>query len=287
LVNAALFALGAIALWATNALVGKLALALMPVQNVQLLQFAGAAAVFCVIRSRSSEAGGGPLLAAIALGILGLTGTMVFQYLAFAAGPIADVNIVAYSWPLLAALIVMIGNPVARSWRFAVLTAVGFAGAVLVIVQDGNGLRFSTMGMGHAWAILSALCMAVYSAAIGRIRCNQDIAHIAGALVGCAGAAFWVATTSTGWPSPTTVGFWLALYLGVGPIGLGYFLWARAMRKDPKGRTAGLGYLTPVLSATLLAFAGVQMGLLAVAGSFLVVVCSAATGIEAQRHASE
>jgi drug/metabolite transporter (DMT)-like permease len=44
------FALGAVALWATNALVGKTLLALYPVSQVQFLQFCGAALVFALIR---------------------------------------------------------------------------------------------------------------------------------------------------------------------------------------------------------------------------------------------
>ena len=44
------FALGAVALWATNALVGKTLLASHPVSHVQFLQFCGASLVFALIR---------------------------------------------------------------------------------------------------------------------------------------------------------------------------------------------------------------------------------------------
>ncbi|WP_245468173.1 hypothetical protein [Mesorhizobium sp. M1D.F.Ca.ET.043.01.1.1] len=47
------FAFGAVALWATNALVGKTLLASHPVSHVQFLQFFGAALVFALIRLMS------------------------------------------------------------------------------------------------------------------------------------------------------------------------------------------------------------------------------------------
>jgi len=286
-VKATVLALCAITLWATNAFVAKLALSTLPVEQIQELQFAGASAVFLVTRLGSANsARGGPLVASIALGLLGVTGTMIFQYLAFAAGPIAEVNIVAYSWPLLAALLFMAGNVVARSWRYAVLTSFGFLGVVLVILPNASSDRFATLGSGHFWAIASALCMASYSAAIGRIKCNQDTAHLVGSLAGFAIAAIWSVTSLTGLPHPTSMAFWLGLYLGAGPIGLGYFFWARAMRNDASGRTAALGYLTPVGSTALLVLTGATISPLAVIGSLLVIACSAVTGIEAKRNAT-
>src|SRR6478609_8711635 len=55
-ISALVFAAGAVALWSTNALVGKSLLATHPVSQVQFLQFAGAALVFALIRFMSREA---------------------------------------------------------------------------------------------------------------------------------------------------------------------------------------------------------------------------------------
>src|SRR3954464_12431401 len=79
--SALVFAAGAVALWSTNALVGKSLLASHPVSLVQLLQFCGAALVFAVIHLASRKnaapenAATGAL--AVAVGIIGLVGTMV------------------------------------------------------------------------------------------------------------------------------------------------------------------------------------------------------------------
>lgn len=38
------------------------------------------------------------------VGVIGLTGTIFLQYLAFAAAPIVAANVLTYGWPLLAAV---------------------------------------------------------------------------------------------------------------------------------------------------------------------------------------
>ena len=56
--SALVFAAGAVALWATNALVGKSLLASHSVSQVQFLQFVGAALVFALIRQLDGMAAG-------------------------------------------------------------------------------------------------------------------------------------------------------------------------------------------------------------------------------------
>src|SRR5258708_737663 len=122
--SALVFAAGAVGLWSTNALVGKSLLASHPVSLVQFLQFSGAALVFAVIRLMSRETAtpenaalAGPITASAALvpigvGIVGLVGTMVLQYIAFAAMPVIEANLVAYTWPLMvAAAVIVLENP--------------------------------------------------------------------------------------------------------------------------------------------------------------------------------
>ena len=282
--NSALLALGAIVLWSTNAIVAQFALGALQVEQVQLLQFAGATAVFLVAKLLTGNTGGGSIATGALLGLVGITGTMVFQYLAFAAGPIAEVNIVAYAWPLMAALIFIAVGKAERPLCFASLTLLGFIGAALVILRDADGIHLSKLGSGHIWALASAFCMASYSAAIGRVKCDQHTAHLAGSLAGLAIAGLWCVMAGYSIPDPGSISFWLALYLGAGPIGIGYLLWAWAMRTDTAGRLESIGYLTPVSSTMLLMLSGVVMGPIAILGSVIVITCCAAIGIEAQRH---
>src|SRR3954470_11417555 len=75
-VSALVFATGAVALWSTNALVGKSLLASHPVSQVQFLQFVGAALVFAAIRLMSREKAtaitASTALVPLAVGFIGL-----------------------------------------------------------------------------------------------------------------------------------------------------------------------------------------------------------------------
>jgi drug/metabolite transporter (DMT)-like permease len=284
-VNPALFAIAAIAFWSTNAVVAKLALGSLDVDQVQVLQFAGAAIVFAAAQiSRASRISSS--VPSILLGVIGLTGTMVFQYIAFAQGPIGEVNIIAYAWPLLAAITLLAKGAVPRPHVFLLLTTLGFLGAALVVIHPGAGLQLASVTWGHAAAIASAVCMATYTVAIGRIAIDQNLAHLGGAMVGIAIALIWCMLWGAGWPSPYEPAFWLGLYLGIGPIGVGYLLWATAMTRDQTGRVATLAYLTPVVSTGLLMTHGEDVHGLAILGAIIVVAACAAIGFESRSHAS-
>jgi len=63
--------------------------------------------VFALIRFMSREEAP-PMapraaLAPLAVGFIGLVGTMVLQYIAFASMPVIEANLVAYTWPLMVA----------------------------------------------------------------------------------------------------------------------------------------------------------------------------------------
>ncbi|MEZ5925900.1 MAG: DMT family transporter [Hyphomicrobiaceae bacterium] len=285
--NAPLLALAAIAFWATNAMTARLALGTLNVAQIQLLQFAGAALVFAVAlagRRRPQQARS--VGASLVLGLIGLTGTMVFQYIAFATGPIGEVNIVAYAWPLLAALALLVRGRVPRPLVFLLLTALGFIGAALIVVRPGEEVMFASLSLGHLAAIASALCMATYTVVVGSVAIDQHLAHLGGGVAGFVIAMGWCMSVGVDWPTPTAPAFWIGLYLGIGPIGVGYLLWAMAMSRDTTRRVSMLGYLTPVASTGLLLVSGESIHMLALVGAVIVVGACAAIGFESRSHAS-
>ena len=144
--SALVFAAGAVALWSTNALVGKSLLATYPVSLVQFLQFVGAALVFVIIQFMSREnvqsenaprenavASAKAGLLPVTVGFIGLVGTMVLQYIAFASMPVIEANLVAYTWPLMvAAAVIGLEHP-RRPVLLGLTAALGFVGVALVI----------------------------------------------------------------------------------------------------------------------------------------------------------
>ncbi|RVD28234.1 DMT family transporter, partial [Mesorhizobium sp. M4B.F.Ca.ET.017.02.2.1] len=167
------FAAGAVALWSTNALVGKSLLENHPVSLVQFLQFIGAALVFALIRLKRRAPihllpqgeKGRPVsnLAAFAVGFIGLVGTMVLQYIAFASMPVIEANLVAYTWPLMVAAALIVLDSPRRPALLGVTAALGFVGVALVISGGREQSLFQGNLVGYLAAFGSALCMAFYS----------------------------------------------------------------------------------------------------------------------------
>jgi drug/metabolite transporter (DMT)-like permease len=282
-------ALAAVALWSTNALAARFALAELEVVQVLALQFGGAAATLAVLRvarlaraGRSDEIARRPalrsseVLAGVAVGVVGLTGTISLQYLAFATAPIVEANVVAYGWPLFAALWAALVYRNRRTLAGVPLAVVGFAGVALIL---GSGGGFSGSGggsAGYAAALASAVCMTFYTVASGRSRFPADASLLPAAAFG---SAFAIALCIGGFApwvwSAAGPGAWVAsVYAGVGPMAGGFLLWGLAMSGGGANRFAPLGYATPLLSTALLVLFGETLEPGALLGALLVLVCS-------------
>ena len=281
--SAPAFAAGAVALWSTNALVARYLLSDHPLALVQFLQFAGAALVFLAIRllwrtvapTRPDE---GPRL--LLVGLVGLVGTMVLQYLAFALMPVVEANLIAYTWPLMVAAAVIASGRAQRPTALAATAAVGFVGVALVMTGGRDGTLMQGNLAGYAAALGSALCMAFYTLAIGRSAASAERTLLPAALIGCAGTFIWCLRDGVPWHIGSDL--LLGLYLGAGPMGLGYYFWSRAMQYDRGGKVALAAYLTPVASTALLGLAGERLTVPAGLGGLLVIASCLALGLERQ-----
>ena len=149
-------AFAAVALWSTNALAAKLALAELGVVQVLALQFGGATVTLAALRAARSARAGGPgetvrrlslrlpyVLGGMAVGVVGLTGTISLQYLAFATAPIVEANVLAYGWPLFAAIWAAIAYRTRQTLTGVPLAMVGFVGVALIL---GSGSGFWASG---------------------------------------------------------------------------------------------------------------------------------------------
>ncbi len=284
-------ALVAILFWSTNALAAKFALADLGVVQVLALQFAGATATLATIRAgsgrgtsaapranRSSEAvrRPSPVSSGVLVGVVGLTGTIFLQYLAFATAPIVEANVVAYGWPLFAALWAALAYRSRQTLAGVPLAIVGFAGVALIL---GPGTSFaSTDGgtAGYVAALASAVCMAFYTIMSGSLRAPVGTFLLPAAALGMvfalalcvAGLAPWV------WMS-ASLGAWAAsVYAGVGPMAGGFLLWGLAMSGGGAKRLGPLGYATPLLSTVLLLLFGETFTSTTLFGALLILVCS-------------
>ena len=268
---------GAILLWSTNAFVGKYALSELSVAQVQTFQFAGAATTFLALRVAT---GGGVWTSvkadALVIGLIGLVGTMVFQYLAFSVGPIAVVNLLAYAWPLLMAFAVIAMGSSNSPLTLHLVSMSGFVGVALLIGDTGSTESVPASAFGYVFASLSAACMATYSIGVARLKSSPADVLLPASLIGLFLTAGWWSFTESNALSPPTV--LAALYLGIGPMGFGYILWSYAMRAGSVGPLSTLGYATPVLSTIFLIASGERLTLLAMFGGAMIVAACALSG---------
>ena len=217
-------------------------------------------------------------LAPLAVGFIGLVGTMVLQYIAFASMPVIEANLVAYTWPLMvAAAVIAFDNP-RRPVLLGLAAALGFFGVALVISGGRQSSWFQGDLIGYFAAFGSALCMAFYSVMVGRLAISPDRLLLPSSLVGVALTLLWCAGEVAPWPAGMDLA--LGLYLGAGPMGLGYYFWSRALKLEGSGKVAVVAYLTPIASTLLLTLSGERLTTTAIAGAVLVIGSCIAVGLE-------
>lgn len=284
-----LAALAAVTLWSTNAFGAELALGEMGLGWLLLVQFSTASGALLVVRAvqdrrpvrtavTGSPASGPerPDRTAIVIGIVGLTGTMFLQYLAFATAPIVAANVLAYAWPLLAAIWLAVTRRNRHASVSAGLAVLGFAGIGLIFTgpsQSTAEVASPAGPWGYVAALGSAVCMAIYTlGASRRPETGSSSVLIPATLAGVA-AAIVVAALDDG-PAPTVTGVLAAACLGLGPMAAGYLLWTRAMSGGGAERLSPLGYATPLLSTVLLLATGASSDRTTFVGIGLVLGCS-------------
>jgi drug/metabolite transporter (DMT)-like permease len=283
----------AILFWSTNALAAKFALAELGVVQVLALQFGGATATLATLRAlrtaqtdaranRSSKAVqwssllSSDVLGGVLVGVVGLTGTIFLQYLAFATAPIVEANVVAYGWPLFAALWAALAYRSRQTLAGVPLAIIGFAGVALIL-SSGSGLGSTDGGTaGYVAALASAVCMAFYTVMAGRSRARVDTFLLPATVFGTVSALALCVTGLAPWIwAPVSLGAWVAsVYAGVGPMAGGFMLWRLAMSGGGAKRLAPLGYATPLLSTVLLVLFGETFTSNTLFGALLVLVCS-------------
>jgi drug/metabolite transporter (DMT)-like permease len=265
---------GAIGLWSLNAAAGGAALEQLTVLQVLALQFAGAFAVLAGHRAKQRRAVA-PVLAprTMAIGSVGLAGTIGLQYLAFGLAPLLAANAIAYAWPLLVAAWIALtggGRGARASLAFA---AIGFAGVVLVFAARGeHGPAGSAPLVGYVAALGSALAMATYTVAVNRVRVPAGDLLLAGTGAGALLTAPAALIEGADWTPLWAAA--LALAIGAAMLAAGYGLWTLAMAAPGGARLAPAAYATPLLSTGLLIATGERLPALGLAGCGLIVVCA-------------
>jgi drug/metabolite transporter (DMT)-like permease len=269
-------ALTSVLFWSTNALAAKYGLENLKVSELLTIQFSAAAVTFIflhIVRNRDLLIFSGlPSFKHIFVGLVGLVGTIILQYTAFSIGNILEANVIAYSWPLIVAVWAAIVLRNLIGFAGIGLALIGFFGVAMIIATKEN-LNFFEQGIdsGGAVALVSALCMAFYTVASSNIRMTEKLL-IPVTLIGAMSCFIFAHFQGSSWPDINY--WWVAAYIGVGPMAIGYFLWSYAMSGDGAKIIAPIGYATPLLSTILLLVSGEDYTKRTMYGIFLILSCS-------------
>ncbi len=197
-------------------------------------------------------------VATFAFGVASLFVYHVCLVAAFRYAPIAEANLVNYLWPMLIVLLAAHRTVGGLRPRQLCGCALAFAGCALAIAPGAATFMPAHLA-GYALAAVAALSWAVYS--VGPRNMAPYSSWATGGF--CLGAgvlallAHWLFEAPYA-PSGTAFA-WMAL-IGIGPLGLAFVLWDRAMRHGDAATIGSLSYLTPILSTLALGLAGAIAG---------------------------
>jgi len=191
-----------------------------------------------------------------ALGIGGLFGYHALYFAALRLAPPAETSLIAYLWPLLIVLFSAL-LPGERLRAAHVAGALlGFAGAIVLFAGRGAFEARSESLAGYLCAFACAFVWSAYSVLSRRFG-EVPTDAVAGFCLATAALslACHLVFEATVWPATTAE--WLAvLALGLGPVGLAFYVWDIGMKRGDIRLLGVASYAAPVLSTLVLVAAG-------------------------------
>ncbi len=194
----------------------------------------------------------------LAFGVAGIFGYHFFFFLALRFAPPIEANLVNDLWSV---LIVLLSPVFLKGYRLSsrhiLGGAIAFLGAAIVVT--GGRIHFEMADLpGYLLALAAAFTWASYSLMTKRLPLFPTSAvggfcFVSGVLAMFAHALLEQSTLLS-WMDGVTL-----LYLGLGPMGVAFYSWDRALKDGDPRVVGGLSYLIPLLSSlALMIFGGRQ-----------------------------
>ena len=221
-----------------------------------------------------------------AFGTIGLFGYHFLYFSALRRAPAAEAGLIAYLWPLLIVLFsgLLPGEKLLKGHIIGAL--ISFAGAALIVLSGGTGFQADAM-MGYGLAMLCALTWAGYSVLSRRLG---DIPTDSVAIFCLATAVFstiaHLALETTTWPQ-TSIGWLSILALGLGPVGLAFYVWDVGVKRGNIQLLGVASYAAPLLSTLVLIIAGIAKPTWALLVAAILITIGAALAARASTAMSD
>ena len=189
------------------------------------------------------------------LGVSGLFGCYVFYFLALGNAPAVEASLLTYLWPLLTLLFSAALPGERLRWFHLSALVLGLVGAGF-LVTGTRGFDFDLcFALGYAAAIACALTWSIYSVMnrrFGRVPTQAVTGFCAGAA--CLGLLCHLLFES--WVLPDRCQWGAVLLLGLGPVGLAFFVWDFGTKHGDIQALAALAYTAPLISTVVLILMG-------------------------------
>lgn len=189
-------------------------------------------------------------------GTVGLFGYHALYFSALRLAPAAEAGLIAYLWPLL--IVLFSGLLPGEKLRLGHLLGaiVAFAGATLIILGGADGFQAEALP-GYVLAFGCALFWSGYSV-ISRKLGDVPTAAVSVFCIATAilSLGLHLSFETTVWPS-AAIGWGALLALGLGPVGLAFYVWDIGVKKGDIQLLGTASYAAPLFSTIILVVAGV------------------------------
>lgn len=207
------------------------------------------------------------------IGIGGLFGYHFLYFTALRNAPAVEASLIAYLWPLL----IVVGSALLPGerlrWHHIAGSALGLAGAFLIVTR-GGALSFDAQyAFGYAMAGLCAVTWAAYSLLSRRFPAvPTSVVTWFCAATALLSLVCHLLLEETIWPQ--TTGQWLAIVgLGLMPVGAAFYTWDHGVKHGNIQVLGAASYAAPLLSTLVLIAAGA-----ATATTSVLLACLLITG---------
>jgi drug/metabolite transporter (DMT)-like permease len=276
--QANLYALGAIALWASLASLGVSLTHVPPFLLTGIALIIGSVPAWpFVLRDPSQWRIPARTLA---LGVYGLFAYHFLLFIALRHAPPVEANLVNYLWPLFIVVLAPVVLPgVALRLPHVLAALLGFAGAAIAIA--GGRELSGTLAWGYLPALAAAFIWATYSLMTKRVAAFPTTAI---GLFGLVSGVLSLLCHMVLEPAVSlqTCDWVLLAVLGLGPLGASFFLWDKALKLGDARHIGILSYLTPLASTTLLLVVSGRPFSWSIAAATAMIISAAVMGMRAR-----
>ena len=217
-----------------------------------------------------------------AFGTAGLFGYHALYFSALRLAPPAEAGLIAYLWPLLIVLFsgLLPGEHLRRGHIIGAL--ISFAGAALIVLR--NGASFDPAATpGLILAALCALTWSTYSVVSRRMgNTPTEVVAVFCVLTALLSVPAHLALETTVWPA-TGFGWLSVLALGLGPVGLAFYVWDIGVKKGDIQVLGVASYAAPLLSTFVLIAAGFAQASWQLVGAAVLITVGAGIAAWASR----